>query len=73
MRPKPWKFDTVFIDLEDRDVTVKLVHVKSSACVTVEFRLSDAAMRTSVAELRRRAEYIARDRILDLASFLDAQ
>lgn len=71
MRPKLWQIDAVFIDLEDRDVTIKLVHAKSLACVTVEFRMTEAAVDTSVRELKRRAEFIARDRLLELASFLD--
>lgn len=72
MRPQLWQFDSVSVDLEDRDVRVRLVHAKSSASVVVAFRMTEAAFDTSVAELRRRAEFIARDRILELASFLDA-
>lgn len=71
MRPKFWQYDSVKIDLEDRDVTVRLVHERSLAVVTVEFRIAEAALGTSAGELRRRAEYLARDRLLDLASFLD--
>lgn len=71
MRPQLWQFDTVFIDLEDRDVTVKLAHAKSAACVTVQFRMAEAALDTSVHELKRRAEFIAREWLLELASFLD--
>lgn len=71
MRPHLWQFDTVYIDLEDRDVTVRLAHAKSMAFVTVEFRMAEAALDTSVHELRRRAEFMARERLLELASFLD--
>jgi hypothetical protein len=71
MRPQLWQFDTVCIDLEDRDVKVKIVHAKSSACVTVEFRMPEAAIDTTVQELKRRAEFIARERLLELASYLD--
>lgn len=71
MRERLWTFDTVLIDLEDRDVTVRLVHARSSASISVAFRMAEAAIETSVHDLRRRAEFIARDRILELASFLD--
>lgn len=71
MRPQLWQFDTVLIDLEDSDATVKLAHAKSLACVTVEFRMAEAAFDTSVHELKRRAECVARECLLQLASFLD--
>jgi len=71
MRPSFWQFDSVRIDLDDRDVTVRIVHGKTLASVLVEFRLSEAALDTSVGELRRRAEHLARESVLDLASFLD--
>jgi hypothetical protein len=71
MRPQFWQFDSVYIDLEDRDVRVQLRHAKLTAVVTVEFRLAESALDTSVYELKRRAEAIARDWLLDLASFLD--
>lgn len=71
MRPQLWQFDTVQIDLEDRDVTVKLAHAKSAACITVEFRMAEAALDTSVHELRQRAEFLAREWVFDLASFLE--
>lgn len=71
MRAQMWKFDTVLVDLEDRDVTVRIVHARSMVSIAVEFRMMDAAMDTSVQELKRRAECLARERLLEVASFLD--
>ncbi len=72
MRPVFWSFDSVRIDLEDRDVSVKIVHGPTLASVVVQFRLSEAALDASVVELRRRVEHMARESVLDLASFLDS-
>lgn len=71
MRPRFWQFDSVRIDLDDRDVTVRIVHRKTLASVLVEFRLSEAALDTTVEDLKLRAECMARESVLDLASFLD--
>lgn len=71
MRPVFWQLDSVRIDLDDRDVSVRIVHGKTLASVLVEFRLSEAALDTTVDDLRRRAECMARENVLDLASFLD--
>jgi hypothetical protein len=72
MRPKLWSFDTVVIDLEDRDVTMKLTHERSLAEVTVQFRIPEKSLEANAWILRRHAELLATDKILDLASFLDA-
>ena len=71
MRPSFWQFDSIRIDLDDRDVSVRIVHGKTLASVVVEFRLSESALDTTVGDLRRRAEHLARESVLDLASFLD--
>lgn len=71
MRPKLWIFDTVFVDLEDRDVRVKLVHNITLAEITVEFRLAPSQLKGGPEELRQHIEFLATDKILDLASFLD--
>tara|TARA_R110001606_G_scaffold279266_1_gene427760 strand:+ start:247 stop:468 length:222 start_codon:yes stop_codon:yes gene_type:complete len=72
MREKLWSFDTVVVDLEDRDVIVKLVHERTLAEITVQFRVPESSFNASVQTLRRHAETLAADKILDLASFLDA-
>ncbi|KCZ64597.1 hypothetical protein [Hyphomonas atlantica] len=72
MRTKLWSFDTVVVDLEDRDVTVKLVHERAFAEITVQFSIPEKSLETSAQILRRHAEALATDRILDLASFVDA-
>lgn len=72
MRPSFWEVDSIRIDLEGRDVSVGFVQKKTLASVCVEFRLAEAALETTVTELRRRAEHLARESVLDLASFLDA-
>ena len=40
MRKRLWKIDSVFVDLEDRDAAVSLIHEKSLIEVVVKFRLS---------------------------------
>tara|TARA_R110002049_G_scaffold223399_1_gene395060 strand:- start:4976 stop:5197 length:222 start_codon:yes stop_codon:yes gene_type:complete len=72
MRKKLWSFDTVVVDLEDRDVTVKFVHGMSLTEITVQFRISESSLNASTHSLRRHAEALATHNILDLASFLDA-
>jgi len=72
MRTKLWSFDTVVVDLEDRDVSVKLVHQRTLAEVTVQFRIPEQTLNASGNLLRRYAEALATDKILDLASYLDA-
>tara|TARA_R110001606_G_scaffold181323_1_gene328035 strand:+ start:1056 stop:1286 length:231 start_codon:yes stop_codon:yes gene_type:complete len=66
-----WKFDTVTVDLEDRDCSVKAVHAISLAEVTIAFRLTDRQLKGAPGKLRRAIETLATDKILDLASFLD--
>jgi hypothetical protein len=53
MRPPFWQLDCVRIDLDDRDVSVRIVHRKTLASVLVEFRLSEAALDTTVDEIGR--------------------
>ena len=72
MRTKLWSFDTVVVDLEDRGVTVKLVHERTLAEITVQFRIPEKSLEASAQTLRRHAEALAADKILDLASFMDA-
>lgn len=72
MRPVFWSIDSVQIDLEDRDASVKLVHGPTLASVVVEFRLTEAALAGSVDDLKRRVEHLARESVLDLASFFDS-
>ncbi len=72
MRPVFWQFDSIRIDLEDRDVSVRIVHAKTLASVVVELRLSEMALDTSVSDLRQRVEHLARESVLDLASFFDS-
>lgn len=72
MRAKLWSFDTVVVDLEDRDVTVKLVHERTLAEVIVRFRLPETSLEERARVLRRHAELLATDKIQDLASFLDS-
>ena len=71
MRTQLWSFDTVIVDLEDRDVTVKLIHQRTLAEITVQFRVPERSLEASAQTLRRYAEALAADKILDLASFLD--
>ena len=73
MRTKLWSFDTVVLDLEDRDCTVTVIHNLSLAEVTVKFRLTTQQLRGSPQQLRRNIEVLAADKLLDLASFLDSQ
>ena len=71
MRPHLWCFDTVTVDLEDRDVCVKAVHKITLTTIIVDFRLTKAQLKGEPEELRRSIERLATDRLLDLASFLD--
>ncbi|WP_373002703.1 hypothetical protein [Hyphomonas sp.] len=71
MRTSLWTFDTVTVDLEDRDCSVKAVHAISLAEVTIVFRLTDRQLKGSPDKLRQAIETLATDKILDLASFLD--
>ena len=45
MRKSLWTFDTVTVDLEDRDCSVKAVHAISLAEVTIAFRLTDRQLK----------------------------
>ncbi|KJS36773.1 MAG: hypothetical protein VR74_11475 [Hyphomonas sp. BRH_c22] len=71
MRTSLWTFDTVTVDLEDRDCSVKAVHAISLTEVTIVFRLTDRQLKGSPGKLRKAIETLATDKILDLASFLD--
>ena len=71
MRRKLWCFDTVSVDLEDRDVSVRAIHQITLTEITINFRLTQNQLKGSPAQLRRSIEVLAADRILDLASFLD--
>ena len=73
MRTKLWSFDTVVVDLEDRDVTVKLVHERTLAEITVQFRIPETSLETSALISRCHAETLTTDRIFDpCPPFLDA-
>ncbi len=72
MRSASWQLDSLAIEFEDRDVTVRFTDGRTLAVVTVEFRMVEKALETSVEELKRRAEHLAGDYILDLALFLDS-
>ena len=71
MRKRLWKIDSVFVDLEDRDAAVSLIHEKSLIEVVVKFRLSPHQLDDNAMLLRKRIEILAADLILDLGSFLD--
>lgn len=71
MRPAFWQLDKVSVELEDRDVLVRMVHGKTLVAVTVEFRLPVCPKSKSVSDLKLQAECLARESLLDLASFLD--
>tara|TARA_R110002020_G_scaffold406378_1_gene616346 strand:- start:16561 stop:16791 length:231 start_codon:yes stop_codon:yes gene_type:complete len=71
MRKTLWAFDTVTVDLEDKDCSVKAVHAISLAEITIAFRLTERQLKGSPGQLRRAIETLATDKILDLASFLD--
>ena len=71
MRTKLWMFDMVIVDLEDRDILVKLIPRISLTEITVQFRAPENVLDASVHELRFYAETLATDRVLDLACFLD--
>ncbi|MBU1286140.1 MAG: hypothetical protein KJ871_00290 [Alphaproteobacteria bacterium] len=72
MRVHLWSFDTVTVDLEDRDVSVKAVHALNGVQVIISFRLSENQLKGGPISLRRTIETLAADKILDLASFLDS-
>lgn len=67
MRIQLWSFDTLTVDLEDRDVSIKAVHAVTGAEVVVAFRLSEKQLRGSPLRLRKSIEMLATDKILDLA------
>ena len=71
MRVKLWAFDTVTVDLEDRDVSVKLIHKVTLSEIMVCFRVPENLLEASALDLRRHIENLATDKILDLASYLD--
>lgn len=71
MRPEFWRTDQIRIELEDRDVAVRIVHGRTLAAVTIEFRLPVQLPDVTLIELRERVEFLAQDNIRDLASFFD--
>jgi|32_taG_2_1085360.scaffolds.fasta_scaffold20265_2 hypothetical protein len=71
MRKKYWSFDTVTVELEDRDATVTVFHILTCTEVSVRFRLKPAQVQGSIEDLRRKIETLATNHILDLASYLD--
>lgn len=71
MQSRFWQCDDVLVGLDDRDVKVRFTHFVTHAVVTVELRMSEKALNTSVEQLRIRAEALAGDCVRDLASFLD--
>lgn len=73
MRKRLWQVDSVFVDLEDRDATVSLIHEKSLSEVVVKFRLAPHQLDENAIPLRKRIEVLAADLILDLGSFLDSE
>ena len=73
MRKRLWQVDSVFVDLEDRDATVSLIHEKSLSEVVVKFRLAPGQLDENALPLRKRIEILAADLILDLGSFLDSE
>lgn len=71
MRQQFWIFDSAKVDLEDRDVTVDLIHKKSLTQIQVRFRLKERQMGGPVKTLQKRLETLATDLLLDVASCLD--
>lgn len=72
MRRRLWDFDTVVLNLEDRDITVTAVHLITLTETKICFRLFPEQVQVSVNSLREHIEGLAADRIRDLASFLDS-
>ncbi|WP_065382841.1 hypothetical protein [Hyphomonas sp. ND6WE1B] len=72
MRKHLWQIDSIFVDLEDRDASVSLVHQKTLCEIVVKFRLAPNQLEESALPLRKRIEVLATDLILDLGSFLDS-
>lgn len=71
MRKQFWSFDSVKLDLEDRDAEVVAVHILTGTEVSVKLRLAEYQMKGSPKMLRNSIEVLATDKLLDLASFLD--
>lgn len=72
-RQQLWTFDTASIDFEDLDAVVTATHGPSLAQICIRFRLTRAQLNGEVETLRKRLEYLAADKVLDLASFLDSR
>ena len=72
MRNRLWDFSYTTIDLEDLDVSVEFTHPKSLATVTVKFRVDQSALEGRARDLKGRIELIAREQLLSLASWLEA-
>ncbi len=64
MRKHLWQVDRVLVDLEDRDVTVSLVHHISLNEITVRFRLRPEQLDEAAIPLRRRVEVLAAETCL---------
>ena len=73
MRQQLWAFDSVSVDLEDRDVTVTFVNFLTHAEVKIRFRIAENQLTGPADSLKRRLEVLASENILDLASFIDHQ
>ncbi|MAB11856.1 hypothetical protein [Hyphomonas sp.] len=71
MRIKLWAFDTVHVDLEDRDVSVTVVHGITGTEVNIRFRVTPEQLKGPVENLRPKLEHLATHRLLDLSSFLE--
>lgn len=71
MRKKLWSFDTVSVELEDRDAKVSAVHFVSGTIITVRLRLDKNQISGLASDFRQKLEYLATNEVLDLASFLE--
>jgi len=71
MHPDLWRFDTVTVDLEDRDLTDTAIHKIILAAVIVEFRLTERQLSGNSTQLLEHIECLVAQHVLDLASYLD--
>ena len=72
MRKHLWQVDKVLVDLEDRDVSVSLVHHFTLSEVIVRFRLKPEQLEETGLPLRQRIELLACQIVLDLGSYFDS-
>ena len=63
MRRKLWDFDTVQIDLEDRDVTVTAVYALTFAEIKICFRLTTEQLQGEINAIREPVETLAADKV----------